>query len=421
MPHARLRSAALLVAAAGTLSARAEAQGAAASAAAGRSLETRPAQGADQSPAFAGQTRAPAAPASAPYDVTVVARGLDKLWAVEPLPGGDLLVTEKAGRLRIVSAAGAVGAPVAGVPRVDARGQGGLLDVALSPTFARDRTLFWSFSEPREGGNATSVARGVLSADRTRLDSVRVILRARPAYDGGLHFGSRLAFGTDGMLYVTLGDRSDTPMRPHAQRLDSHMGKILRVRPDGTAPSDNPFAGRAGALPEIWSLGHRNVQAAAMDASGRLWEIEHGARGGDELNLVERGRNYGWPVAAYGLEYSGRPITTIGLGQASTARENTVQPVYYWDPVIAPSGAEFYTGAAFPAWRGSLFVGNMKDKNLTRLDPRRRPRHRRGAPARRPRPAHPRRAPGARRRAVRGDGRRERRAVADQPAATLAR
>jgi glucose/arabinose dehydrogenase len=255
MPHARLRSAALLVAAAGTLSARAEAQGAAASAAAGRSLETRPAQGADQSPAFAGQTRAPAAPASAPYDVTVVARGLDKLWAVEPLPGGDLLVTEKPGRLRVVSASGALGAPVAGVPRVDARGQGGLLDVALSPTFARDRTLFWSFSEPREGGNATSVARGVLSADRTRLDSVRVILRARPAYDGGLHFGSRLAFGADGMLYVTLGDRSDTPMRPHAQRLDSHMGKILRVRPDGTAPSDNPFAGRAGALPEMWSLG----------------------------------------------------------------------------------------------------------------------------------------------------------------------
>jgi glucose/arabinose dehydrogenase len=329
-------------------------------------LESRAANAPDQRPAFAGQTRAPAAASSAALDVTVVARGLERPWAVEPLPGGDLLVTEKPGRLRVVSASGALGAPVAGVPRVDARGQGGLLDVALSPTFARDRTLYWSFSEPREGGNATSVARGVLSADRTRLDSVRVILRARPAYDGGLHFGSRLAFGTDGMLYVTLGDRSDTPMRPHAQRLDSHMGKILRVRPDGTAPSDNPFAGRAGALPEIWSLGHRNVQAAAMDASGRLWEIEHGTRGGDELNLVEKGKNYGWPLAAYGIEYGGGPIRSA-LGAAAVTRPGTEQPVYYWDPVIAPSGATFYTGAAFPQWRGNLFVGALGQQRLVRL------------------------------------------------------
>ena len=329
-------------------------------------LESRAANAPDQRPAFAGQTRAPAAASSAALDVTVVARGLERPWAVEPLPGGDLLVTEKPGRLRVVSASGALGAPVAGVPRVDARGQGGLLDVALSPTFARDRTLYWSFSEPRDGGNATSVARGVLSADRTRLDSVRVILRARPAYDGGLHFGSRLAFGTDGMLYVTLGDRSDTPMRPHAQRLDSHMGKILRVRPDGTAPSDNPFAGRAGALPEIWSLGHRNVQAAAMDASGRLWEIEHGTRGGDELNLVEKGKNYGWPLAAYGIEYGGGPIRSA-LGAAAVTRPGTEQPVYYWDPVIAPSGATFYTGAAFPQWRGNLFVGALGQQRLVRL------------------------------------------------------
>ena len=329
-------------------------------------LESRAANAPDQRPAFAGQTRAPAAASSAAIDVTVVARGLERPWAVEPLPGGDLLVTEKPGRLRVVSASGALGAPVAGVPRVDARGQGGLLDVALSPTFARDRTLFWSFSEPRGGGNATSVARGVLSADRTRLDSVRVILRARPAYDGGLHFGSRLAFGADGMLYVTLGDRSDTPMRPHAQRLDSHMGKILRVRPDGTAPSDNPFAGRAGALPEIWSLGHRNVQAAAMDASGRLWEIEHGTRGGDELNLVEKGKNYGWPLAAYGIEYGGGPIRSA-LGAAAVTRPGTEQPVYYWDPVIAPSGATFYTGAAFPQWRGNLFVGALGQQRVVRL------------------------------------------------------
>jgi glucose/arabinose dehydrogenase len=366
-PSARL---ALLLAAAvpATLPASRAAAQDVASAPTPRPLETRTANAPDQRPAFAGQTRAPAAASTVAYDVTVVARGLEKPWAVEPLPGGDLLVTEKPGRLRVVSAAGAVGAPIAGLPAVDARGQGGLLDVALSPSFARDRTLYWSFSERRpEGGNATSVARGVLSADRTRLEQVRVILRAGPAYDGTMHFGSRLAFGPDGMLYVTLGERSDMPVRPQAQQLDSHMGKILRVRPDGSAPRDNPFVGRQNARAEIWSLGHRNVQSAVFDTAGRLWVVEHGARGGDELNLVERGRNYGWPVAAYGLEYSGRPITTIGLGQASTARENTVQPVYYWDPVIAPSGAEFYTGAGFPAWRGSLFVGNMKDKNLTRL------------------------------------------------------
>jgi glucose/arabinose dehydrogenase len=357
MSHVRFASLGLLIAAAAARPAAAQ----------GGPLETRPANGASQRPAFAGQTRAPAAPTNVAFDVAVVARGLTKPWAVEPLPGGDLLVTEKPGRLRIVSAAGQVGAPIAGLPAVDARGQGGLLDVALSPGFATDRTIFWSFSEPREGGNGTSVARGVLSADRSRVEQVRVILRTQPTYANNMHFGSRLAFGRDGMLYVTMGERSDTVTRPQAQQLGSHLGKILRVRPDGTAPRDNPFVGQAGALPEIWSLGHRNIQSAVFDTDGRLWEIEHGTRGGDELNLVERGKNYGWPIAAYGVEYRGGPITSPGLGQAATARPNTVQPVYYWDPVIAPSGAEFYTGAAFPQWRGSLFVGGLKDKDLVRL------------------------------------------------------
>jgi glucose/arabinose dehydrogenase len=332
----------------------------------GQPLETRPPNGRDQRPAFAAQTRAPAVVSNVAFDVTVVTKELNRPWAVEPLPGGDLLVTEKGGRMRVVSAAGAVGAPLAGLPAVDARGQGGLLDVALSPRFATDRTVFWSFSEPRSGGNATSVARGVLSADRTRLEQVRVILRAQPTYDGDKHFGSRLAFGPDGMLYVTLGDRSDKPMRPQAQQLDSHMGKVLRVAPDGAVPRDNPFVGRAGALPEIWSLGHRNIQAAAFDASGRLWEIEHGTRGGDELNLVERGKNYGWPQAAYGIEYGGGRIESA-LGPASTTRPDTEQPVYYWDPVIAPSGAQFYTGSAFPQWRNSLFVGALGQRRLVRL------------------------------------------------------
>jgi glucose/arabinose dehydrogenase len=325
-------------------------------------LETREPNAAGQRPAFAGQTRACAVRSDAAFDVVVLAKGLEKPWAVEPLPGGDLLVTEKPGRLRIVTAAGVVGAPIAGVPAVDARGQGGLLDVALSPSFASDRAIYWSYSEPRKGGNATSVARGVLSTDRTRLEEVRVILRALPVYDGDKHYGSRLAFGPDGMLYVTLGERSDKPMRPQAQRLDSHMGKILRIAPDGTVPKDNPFVGKAGALPEIWSLGHRNIQAAAFDPQGRLWEIEHGTNGGDELNLIERGKNYGWPLVAYGEEYSGAPIP-----DAVTARDGYEQPVYYWDPVIAPSGMQFYTGDAFPAWRGNVFVGGLRQLSLVRL------------------------------------------------------
>ncbi len=325
-------------------------------------LETRPPNAPSQQPTFPGQTRICATPSNVAFDVTVVATGLEHPWAVEPLPGGDLLVTEKPGRLRIVSVAGQIGQPIAGLPEVDARGQGGLLDVALSPGFASDRMIYWSYSEPRQGGNATSVARGVLSADRSRVDQVAVIFRALPVYDGDMHFGSRLAFGPDGKLFITLGERSDTPMRPQAQQLSSHMGKIIRINADGSVPADNPFAGRSGALPEIWTLGHRNVQAAAFDPDGRFWDIEHGTQGGDELNLVEKGKNYGWPVAAYGEEYAGTPIPG-----AVTAREGMEQPVYYWDPVIAPSGAQFYTGDAFPAWRGSLFVGALKEMRLVRL------------------------------------------------------
>jgi glucose/arabinose dehydrogenase len=343
-------------------------------------LETREANAPHQKPAFPGQTRACGVKSGVAFEVTVLAKGLERPWAVEPLPGGDLLVTEKVGRMRIVSAGGEVGQPIGGLlpvgqggvsaasgqgglPPVDARGQGGLLDVALSPDFPRDRTIFWSFTEPREGGNGTSVARGVLTGDRRNLEQVRIIFRALPTYNNGLHFGSRLAFGPDGKLYITLGERFDkTVTRPQAQQLNSHLGKVIRINPDGSVPADNPFVKQPGALPEIWDTGHRNVQSSTFDERGRLWTVEHGAKGGDELNLIEKGKNYGWPVIAYGEEYSGEPIP----GDV-TAREGLEQPVYYWDPVIAPSGAQYYTGAAFPAWRGSLFVGSLVQKTLVRL------------------------------------------------------
>jgi glucose/arabinose dehydrogenase len=325
-------------------------------------VETREPNASGQRPTVAGQTRACAVKSNVAFDVTVVARGLEHPWAVEPLPGGDLLVTERPGRMRVVSAAGQVGQPIANLPKVAAKGQGGLLDVALSPSFDSDRTIYWSFSEPRTGGNATSVGRGVLSQDRRSLDQVKVILHAMPTYDGDKHFGSRLAFGPDGKLYVTLGERSDKPMRPQAQRLDSDMGKILRINPDGTVPQDNPFVGQANARPEIWTLGHRNVQAAAFDSAGQLWEVEHGTNGGDELNRVVKGKNYGWPLVAFGEEYSGAPIP-----DAVTDNPGYERPVYYWDPVIAPSGMQFYTGDAFPAWKNNLFIGGMGATSLVRL------------------------------------------------------
>lgn len=327
-------------------------------------LETRPPNVPEQRPAFPEQTRACAIESDIELDVTVVATGLEHPWAVEPLPNGDLLVTERPGRMRIIGADGDVGDPIEGIPRVQIGEQAGLLDVALSPDFETDRMIYWSFSEPRNGGNATSVARGVLSDDGRRIEQVEVIFRAMPAYNGLLHFGSRLAFHPeDGTLFITLGERSDLAMRPQAQNLDSHMGKIIRINPDGSVPDDNPFVGEANVRPEIWTLGHRNVQAATFDDQNRLWIVDHGPQGGDELNLIERGKNYGWPVVTYGEEYSGEPIAG-----SVTQREGYEQPVYYWDPVIAPSGAEFYSGDAFPEWQGSLFIGSLKEMRLVRLE-----------------------------------------------------
>lgn len=331
-------------------------------AAACQPLETRGKEAPFFKPAFAGQTRTCGVATKTPVEVSVVAKGLQKPWAIEPLPDGQWLVTEKGGQMRLVSAQGKLGPAIKGVLPVDAGGQGGLLDIALSPDFKHDRMVYWSFTEPRADGNGTSVARGELSADGRQLDQVKVILHTRPSYDNHMHYGSRLAFGSDGMLYVTLGERSAGETRPQAQQLNSHFGKVLRVRPDGTPASGNPFADQANALPEIWTYGHRNVQASAFDGQGRLWTIEHGPRGGDEVNLLQAGKNYGWPRITYGIEYSGARIQG-----AESQRAGLEQPVYYWDPVIAPSGAQFYSGAAFPEWQGNLFVGAMRETRLVRL------------------------------------------------------
>ena len=316
-------------------------------------------------------TRGPAQASPQPRSIEgivtaeTVARGLVHPWALAFLPDGRMLVTERPGRLRIVGADGALSAPLAGVPAVYARGQGGLLDVAIDPDFARNRLVYLSYAEPDESGQqaGTAVARGRLvgEGNALRVDSVRVIYRQQPKLPGGGHYGSRLVFARDGRLFVTQGDRQVG--RRHVQDLTTGIGKIMRIGTDGSVPDDNPFVRRSGALPEIWSYGHRNAQAAALDpATGRLWTVEHGAQGGDELNQPEAGKNYGWPVITYGRDYGGG---SIGEG---TAKEGMEQPVYYWDPVIAPSGMTFYTGDAIPGWKGSILIGSMTPGALVRLE-----------------------------------------------------
>jgi len=285
-----------------------------------------------------------------------VAKGLEHPWGLAFLPDGRMLVTERPGRLRVVGKDGALSEPLTGVPRVQAGGQGGLLDVVLSPSFAQDRLVYLSFSEPGDGGAGTAVARGRLG--ERGLDDTQVIWRQQPKVSGGIHFGSRMVFRGDGTFFVTLGDRNK---RDPAQDVSGTIGKVVRLNADGSVPKDNPFVAREGARPEIWSYGHRNVQAAALDPQGQLWTVEHGARGGDELNTPQPGKNYGWPIITYGIDYSG---AKIGVG---TARAGMEQPLYYWDPVIAPSGAVFYRGSVYPDWKGQLFVGSLRPGGLVRL------------------------------------------------------
>lgn len=292
-------------------------------------------------------------------EVTTVVEGLEHPWGMAFLPDGRLLVTERPGRLRIINQDGEVSAPLAGVPEVFARGQGGLLDVAIDPQFEREPWVYLSFSEPGNGGGGTAVARGRLGPDG--LQDVAVILSQSPKLDAGQHFGSRLVFDREGRLFVTSGDRGEWD---NVQRLDRGQGKIFRIERDGSVPADNPFVGRGDAQPAVWSYGHRNAQGAALHPlTGELWQTEHGARGGDELNIARAGRNYGWPVITLGINYNGQPI-----GEGLREREGMEQPLHHWTPSIAPSGLAFYTADRFPAWKGDLFVGALAFQRVVRLD-----------------------------------------------------
>lgn len=306
-------------------------------------------------------TQAPAPKQASKVTVEVAVKGLSYPWGFQFLPDRSIIVTERSGAMRIADPSGRLSRPIAGVPAVAAGGQGGLLDIALAPDFATSRRIYFTFSEPRgngRNGTTTASARLTIREDGGSLDDVTVVFRQKPDVASPMHFGSRLAFARDGTLFISLGERAY--LRDEAQNPSQHLGKIVHVNADGSVPADNPKL--PGWAPEVWSIGHRNPQAAAINpVSGKLWTVEHGARGGDEINRPEAGKNYGWPVITYGKDYSG---AKIGIG---TAKEGMEQPLYYWDPSIAPSGMAFYTSDVFPAWKGSLFVGALVKEHLSRL------------------------------------------------------
>jgi aldose sugar dehydrogenase len=335
----------------------------------GQPIERRPPEKADDKPAFPEQTRAPYH-ASAPFHVTVLLDNLPAPWSVAFLPDGKILLTERLpGSIRILDTKGVLSEPVHGVAELASRAAKdiGLLDVVLDPHFAANHQIFFTFFDYVDGTNSnTYVAKARLDEVKCALSDAKVIFRARPAMPSkrlGGKTGGRIAIARDGSLFVTIGDRSDSPPWDVAQRLDTDLGKIIHITPDGAPAPDNPFLGRPGVLPEIWAYGTRSQEGLAFDpTTGRLWETEHGPRGGDELNIIEKGKNYGWPVIVHGIDYPGTAI-----GQGITHKEGMEEPVYYWDPVIAPSGLAFYTGTLFPEWRGSVFVGGLRSMLLDRL------------------------------------------------------
>ena len=314
----------------------------------------------DYKPAFAGQTRIMGYKTQTPYKVDVINHKLGKPWGISQLPDGNFLITEKSGYINLISKDGKSVTKITGLPKVDSRGQGGLLDIVIDPDFDKNQTIYWSFSEPYEKGNLTSVGKGVLNGNK--IINSKVIFRATPSYDGRLHYGSRLAFDKTGNLFVSTGERSDLETRPLAQDLKAYLGKIIKIDKEGKPAAGNPFIGSNKAQPEIFSYGHRNPQGIAIHPeTGELWETEMGPRGGDEINHILAGKNYGWPTITYGIEYSGEKINN-GL----TKKDGLEQPVYYWDPVISPSGITFYTGN-IEEWKNNLFIACLSGEKINRI------------------------------------------------------
>jgi aldose sugar dehydrogenase len=326
-------------------------------------VETNPAN-TNYQPAFAGQTRVNGVKTVTPYQVNALSTSLSSPWGITSLPDGRLLITEKGGTMRIATSTGSLSNPITGIPSVNSAGQGGLLGVTIDPQFSSNRMIYWVFSENVTGGNQTSVAKGKLSASESTIENAMVIYRANPAANvGTLHYGGRIVFDNTGNLLVSTGERSDLSTRPLAQSVTAALGKILRITKDGAPATGNPTFSQSGALPELYSIGHRNPQGLAIHpVTGELWQSEHGPRGGDEINRVQAGSNYGWPTITYGIEYSG---AVIGSGiQQQTGLQ---QPAYYWDPVISPSGITFYKGNSIPEWQNNLFIAALSGKHIARL------------------------------------------------------
>ena len=327
-----------------------------------KSVETKK-PNTDYKPAFVGQTRIAAVKTTTPYQVKILTSDLHRPWGITSLPDGRFLITEKDGDMRIATQDGTLGNAITGIPTVNSSGQGGLLGVTIDPDFANNRMVYWVFSEKEADGNLTAVAKGKLSADEKSIENAQVIYRATPAHNSTLHYGGRILFDKTGNIIFSTGERSDIETRPQAQFLNSSLGKIIRITTDGKAAPGNPFENRTDARPEIYSYGHRNVQGLALNpATGDLWESEFGPRGGDEINLIHPGKNYGWPTITYSLEYNGSKV-----GDGIQQKEGMEQPVYYWDPVISPSGITFCSSDAIPEWKNNLFVSSLSAQHIDRL------------------------------------------------------
>ncbi|WP_211221665.1 PQQ-dependent sugar dehydrogenase [Spirosoma panaciterrae] len=327
------------------------------------SVETKEPNSPNYKPAFAGQTRIAGTKTTTPYEGKVLTEALTSPWGITSLPDGRLLVTQREGSMRIVTTAGKVSEPITGLPAVNSSGQGGLLGVRVDPDFATNRMVYWVFSEPRPDGNLTAVGKGKLSADEKKIENAKVIYEATPAYKGNLHYGGRILIDKQGNLVISTGERSDLVTRPQAQSLNSGLGKVIRITKEGKPASGNPFVGQADARPELYSYGHRNVQSLAFHpVTGDLWEGEFGPRGGDEINRIQPGKNYGWPTITYGIEYSGQKV-----GEGIQQKEGLEQPVYYWDPSVSPSGMTFYSANNVPEWKNNLFIGTLSGMHVLRL------------------------------------------------------